>query len=134
MAKTAPATQQCPCGSTKIYKTCCEPLHRGDAASTAEALMRSRYTAFALGLTEYIQRSWHPSKRPPPSSAIDNGDTPRWTGLRIHRHEIIDDDRALVEFTARYKINGRAFALREVSHFVRENGHWFYVDGVVASE
>jgi SEC-C motif-containing protein len=121
----------CPCGTGRSYATCCEPLHNGEPAATAEALMRSRYTAFALDLPEYIQRSWHASTRPAPVTADDA--PARWLGLRIERVEALADDRATVEFSARYKIAGRAFALRETSRFVRENGHWFYVDGIVHS-
>lgn len=90
--------------------------------------MRSRYSAFALGLDAYIQRSWHVSTRPAPS-AVGMDHQQRWIGLQIKRHQPIDSGHALVEFSARYKINGRAFVLHEISRFVRESGHWFYVDG-----
>ncbi len=94
--------------------------------------MRSRYTAFTLGLDDYIQRSWHASTRSPASEMSDR-DKPQWIGLQIRRHEQIDSDHAVVEFVARYKINGRAFVLHEVSRFVRENNHWLYVDGEIKS-
>ena len=129
MASATPGSKTCLCGSKKPYAQCCEPLHRGAAAATAEALMRSRYSAFALGLDEYIQRSWHSSKRPPLNEISDN-EKPRWIGLQIKRHEQLDSDRAIVEFVARYKINGRAFVLHESSRFVRADGHWFYIDGI----
>lgn len=94
--------------------------------------MRSRYSAFALNLPEYIERSWHHSTRPAQTHAENSERVhTRWIGLRIKRHEIIDAEHALVEFIARYKINGRAFALHETSRFVRENGDWFYVDGKI---
>lgn len=92
--------------------------------------MRSRYSAFALRLDDYIQRSWHASTRPAPSeTGVD--EKQRWIGLQIKRHQPIDSEHALVEFSARYKINGRAFVLHEISRFVRESGHWFYVDGEI---
>src|SRR5690606_6355236 len=122
----------CVCGSGKPYVQCCEPLHQGEPASSAEALMRSRYSAFALGLPDYIERSWHQSTRPPVLSNDGAAEKQQWIGLRIKRHEIIDATHARVEFVARYKINGRAFALQETSRFVREDGHWFYVDGEIA--
>lgn len=131
MTKTTLENTACPCGSKLNYAQCCELLHQGASASNAEALMRSRYTAFALNLDEYLQRSWHVSTRPP-INEISRNEKPRWIGLQIKRHEQRDDNRAIVEFVARYKINGRAFALHETSHFVRENGHWFYVDGEIA--
>lgn len=122
------ASPDCPCGSKRSYRQCCELLHDGAPARDAEALMRSRYSAFALGRDDYLQRSWHASTRPA-SSATDAQQ--RWIGLQIKRHQPIDNEQALVEFVARYKINGRAFALREISRFVREGDHWFYVDGEI---
>lgn len=119
----------CPCGSKKYYAQCCGPLHNGAAARDAEALMRSRYCAFALGLDDYILRSWHDSTQPATLNSEGDVQRPRWIGLRINRHDSIDAEHARVEFIARYKINGRAFTLHEISRFVRENGHWFYIDG-----
>lgn len=130
MPKHTSSVSSCPCGSKKLYAQCCELLHQGAPAPSAEALMRSRYSAFALGLDEYIQRSWHASKRPL-ANTLDASEKTQWIGLQIKRHQSLDDDHASVEFSARYKINGRAFVLRETSRFVRENGHWFYVDGEV---
>lgn len=120
----------CPCGSNKDYAQCCGPLHKGEAASSAEALMRSRYSAFCLNLPEYLERSWH-SSTCPKGIAAENAAAvkPHWMGLRIKRHEIIDNDHAIVEFSARYKLRGRVSVVHEISRFVRENGHWFYVDG-----
>jgi SEC-C motif domain protein len=120
----------CPCGSKKSYGQCCELLHSGAAADSAEALMRSRYSAYALNLEEYLQRSWHASTRPQRIGLekIQSG-AQRWLGLQIKRCETIDATHALVEFVARYKIDGRAFRLHETSRFVREHGHWFYLDG-----
>jgi SEC-C motif-containing protein len=121
-------TNTCPCGTGRAYTVCCEPLHNGQPAARAEALMRSRYSAFVLDLPEYIQRSWHVSARP--SLTADNEPT-RWLGLRIEHAETLANDQATVEFSARYKVGGRAFVLRETSRFVHEDGHWFYVDGVI---
>lgn len=126
------ARPACPCGSKKSYQQCCEPLHKGVPAATAEALMRSRYCAFVIGLDDYIQRSWHATTRPV-FNEIDAGEKPRWIGLQIKRYEPLDSDHALVEFIARYKINGRAFLLHEISRFLREGDHWFYVDGDLRS-
>lgn len=116
----------CPCGEPKGYAECCGIYHAGTPAPTAEALMRSRYSAYALGLEAYILATWHTSTRPPdarPEQGI------RWLGLSIKRHEATGDGRALVEFVARYKIGGRAQRLHEVSRFVRDDGRWYYVDG-----
>ena len=117
----------CPCGLPKDYADCCGVYHGGVAAPTAEALMRSRYSAYALGLEAYVLATWHASARPPDASP-DRGI--RWLGLTIKHHEA-SDDSAFVEFVARYKIGGRAQRLHEVSRFVREDGRWYYVDGQV---
>lgn len=123
------ATKQtgCPCGSGAAYRACCEPLHQGTAAATAEALMRSRYSAFVLGLREYLLATWHPSTRPQ-TLEPDAGPRPQWLGLEVRRHTAAAN-RAQVEFVARYRVGGRGRRLHEVSRFVREDGRWFYLDG-----
>jgi SEC-C motif-containing protein len=120
----------CPCGQPKDYADCCGVYHGGVAAPTAEALMRSRYSAYALGRANYILATWHASTRPLDANP---GRGIRWIGLTIKRHET-SDDSALVEFVARYKTGGRAQRLHEVSRFVREHGRWYYVDGQVDDE
>jgi len=62
---------------------------------------------------------------------LADGVTTKWLGLEVKRHDQQQPDRAVVEFSARYKVNGRAHRLHEVSRFVRENGRWFYVEGDV---
>ena len=89
--------------------------------------MRSRYAAYVLGLEPYLLATWHPSTRPA-ELKLDE-DQPRWLGLSIKRHEVQDENNAIVEFVARYKVGGRAYRLHEISRFVREDGCWFYVDG-----
>lgn len=91
--------------------------------------MRSRYSAFCLDLHDYIARSWHSSTRPARPGDEPGAPKPRWIGLKVKRHEVIDDDHAIVEFVARYKLRGRVAALHEISRFVREGEHWYYVDG-----
>lgn len=118
----------CPCGSGRVLETCCGPFHTGEPAPDAERLMRSRYSAFALGLETYLLATWHPGTRP---AALELDATPRphWIGLTIKSHTRLDDDHATVEFIARYKLNGRAFKLHETSRFERVDGRWLYVDG-----
>jgi len=116
----------CPCGQPKDYADCCGIYHAGVAAPTAEALMRSRYSAYVLALEPYLLATWHTSTRPTDVTAEEKT---RWLGLTIKRFEATGADRALVEFVARYKIGGRAQRLHEVSRFVREDGRWYYVDG-----
>lgn len=92
--------------------------------------MRSRYTAFTSRREDYLLETWHPSTRPA-SLGLEADTKTKWLGLDVKRHEQPDADHALVEFVARYKVDGRAFRLHEVSRFVREGGTWFYVDGEV---
>ncbi len=120
-------TSPCPCGQGQDYSVCCAPLHRGNAwAGTPEQLMRSRYSAYVLGLTEYLRDSWAPETCPP-----DLAPDPqcKWLGLDIRAHALSDADHGTVEFVARYKINGRAFRLHETSRFERRDGRWLYLDG-----
>lgn len=117
----------CPCGGGK-YAVCCGRFHEGALPETAEQLMRSRYSAYVLGLTDHVHRSWHARTRPRPEELQGDGAI-RWLGLEVKKHVAISNDEATVEFVARSKSGGRAQRLHEVSRFVREGGQWFYVDG-----
>lgn len=120
-------SDSCPCGSGLTYGRCCAPWHAGAAAQTAEALMRSRYSAYVLKLEDYLLSTWHASTRP---SELDlDADSTRWLGLDVRRHLLQDDSHAMVEFVARYRIAGRGHRLHELSRFVHEDGRWYYVDG-----
>ena len=120
--------QACPCSAGgATYAQCCGRFHAGALPATAEQLMRSRYSAYALGLMDYVHRTWHAGTRPPREELAADGAT-KWLGLEVKRH-VPDGDAATVEFVARYKIGGRAHRLHEVSRFVREEGQWYYVDG-----
>ncbi|MGO4221572.1 YchJ family protein [Lysobacter sp. TAF61] len=125
-------TSLCPCGLGRPYTRCCGPLHAGGVAETAEALMRSRYSAFVLADVSYLLATWHRDTRPPALDLGEAGAT-RWLGLEVRRHAMTGADRATVEFVARYKVGGApAVRLREVSRFAREDGRWFYLDGEFA--
>jgi SEC-C motif-containing protein len=88
--------------------------------------MRSRYSAFVREDATWLLATWHASTRP---AQLDFESGARWLGLEVRRHRLIDADHAEVEFVARYRVAGRAVRLHESSRFVREEGHWFYVDG-----
>ncbi len=120
----------CPCGSGAGYADCCAPLHQGTPAQNAEQLMRSRYTAYVLGLTDYLRDTWYSETRP---ATLDLAAEPRpnWLGLKVIGQRQIDADHAEVEFVARYKINGKAYRMQETSRFIRDQGKWVYVDGDV---
>jgi SEC-C motif domain protein len=119
-------TGACPCGGAS-YSQCCGRFHHGALPETAEQLMRSRYSAYVLGLMDYVHHTWHASTRPE-SSELQHDTATKWLGLEVKRH-VPAGDEATVEFVARYKLGGRAHRLHEVSRFVRENGKWFYLDG-----
>ena len=91
--------------------------------------MRSRYTAFVTLNDGYLRQSWHPTTRPP---AMEFQARQQWLGLKILRTEAgsSNDSEGLVEFVARYKIDGKAYRLHEISRFVREDEKWLYVDGL----
>ena len=128
----ATPSSPCPCGGNGTYRECCgRYLEGGEIAPSAEALMRSRYTAYTRQNASYLLASWHRSNRPA-SLDLAEGVATKWLGLEVKRHEQQDGEHAIVEFVARYKVNGRAHRLHEVSRFVREDGRWFYVDGDIA--
>lgn len=122
--------QRCPCGSDS-YAECCGPLHEGkQGADTALALMRSRFSAFALGDVNYLLASWHPSTRP---KRLDLDSDVVWRRLQIVDTEAGagDDTTGVVEFRAQYVRHGRRHILHERSRFMREKSRWLYVDGDV---
>ena len=92
--------------------------------------MRSRYSAYALGLADYLLATWHPTTRPVAFDADPPG--LRWIGLDLLSHHPQDADHATVEFVARHKLGGRAQRLHELSRFERIDGRWYYRDGDVA--
>lgn len=121
---------RCPCGLPQPYAACCGRWHEGPQhlqAPDAQALMRSRYSAFVLGRHDYLLATWHPRTRP---VAIEP-DPPglRWLALEVKSHHRLDDGHASVEFVARHKQGGRARRLHELSRFERVEGIWLYVDG-----
>lgn len=146
--------EPCRCGSGQAYDTCCGCLHRGESvAPTPEALMRSRYSAFAHCDTEYLLTTWHPSTRPP---ELELDPAVEWRRLDIldadadgnarvdadtgrDRATAADGDTGEVEFRAYWRIlpaPGRARdggVLHERSRFVCERGRWYYLDGDIRS-
>ncbi len=127
-------TAGCPCDSGLTYAECCSRWHAGMQpeagvqpayATTPEALMRSRYSAYVLGLLDYLLATWHGST-PPGDLHLQ---PVRWLGLEV-RHAAATQDAGVVEFVARCRNNqGQAERMHEISRFVREGGRWYYVDG-----
>ena len=123
----------CPCESGQAYTVCCGAfIDNGALPATAERLMRSRYSAYVLAREDYLLRTWHGSTRPAQLGLQEAGPV-KWLGLKVLRTEAggATDREAIVEFVARYQVNGRSERLHEVSRFVCEAGQWLYVDGQV---
>ncbi len=124
------SSKYCPCGSSLTYEACCARFHQGLAAPTAEALMRSRYSAYVLKLADYLRATWHPSTCP--ATLIFSSDEPNWCGLEIRDSSggHANEQGGEVEFIAKWvSADGRCGALHERSRFVREEGRWYYLDG-----
>lgn len=123
-----PVPAACPCDPSRAYPDCCGRLHAGAAvADSAEALMRSRYSAYVVGELDYLRASWHPDTCP---AELEADPAVHWLGLHIKRHRREGEDAAVVEFVARYRLGGgSAVRLHEISRFVRIDGRWLYVDG-----
>jgi len=126
------ASLLCPCGSNIEYSLCCAPYIAGDKYPlTAEALMRSRFTAYSMENTDYIKETWDKASQPDQSTFSDEA-------IAWQRLEIIDtkkgglhDNKGIVEFKAYYSNKGEDYLLHEVSRFSKTNERWFYIDGVV---
>jgi SEC-C motif-containing protein len=104
-------------------------------APTPEALMRSRYAAYVLNLTDYLFQTWHPRTRPSQIEPTAAG--VKWLGLTIKAASAVvpgssdTADHATVTFLARSRHGGRAQRMHECSRFERDElGRWMYVDGV----
>ncbi|MEZ5608578.1 MAG: YchJ family metal-binding protein [Burkholderiaceae bacterium] len=138
MART-PRPAVCPCGGRPAgagYAACCgRYVEHFDTtpAPDAEALMRSRYSAFVRGDAAYLQASWHAGTRP---ATLELEPGVQWLGLELLAHRVLDDTHAEVEFVARSRAGGGpAQRLHERSRFVHECvagvWRWYYVDGTM---
>lgn len=116
----------CPCQSGKRYSDCCRPFHEGEAAPNAELLMRSRYSAYALHLPNYVLTTWHPAYRP---DSLDLDPDVQWRRLDIMDHSEIGD-RAVVEFRAHWRQKMERGIMHERSSFLLEDDRWYYTTGI----
>ncbi len=116
----------CPCGLPAAYDRCCGRFARGEAAPTAELLMRSRYTAYARQDGAHLLATWHSSTRPA-ALPVDAG--LRWTRLEVlgtTGGELLDTV-GTVHFRATHVRRSAVGVLEEHSRFGREDGRWVYV-------
>ncbi len=133
---TCPPNDPCPCESGRKYKKCCRPFHQGQPAPTAEALMRSRYCAYALGLADYILATTHP-KGPhhERNRAAWLNEVQRFCESTSFEGLVVsgareEGDRGMVAFHARLRQDEREATLSERSLFLREGGRWLYHSGL----
>lgn len=134
LRSTSGSTRPCPCGSGRSLGSCCAPRLSGVlAAPTAEALMRSRYTAYVLGNTDYLLATWCSDARP---DQLEVSAATRWLGLQVIGSEGGGeaDHEGTVEFVARFLEGDRYGELHEISGFGREQGMWCYRDGVLRQQ
>ena len=126
---------KCPCTSGREFAECCEPIiQQRQKATTAEQLMRSRYSAYALGHTDWIIESQSPDGR----QFVDRRATEEWSKRAVwHRMEILEvkdggpeDAEGFVDFKAHYTIAGEDIVHHEVASFRRVDDTWYFVDGV----
>ncbi len=125
----------CPCGRMQgkrslSFEQCCQRYldHFGSTpAPDAESLMRSRYSAFVLQRSDYLLITWDAILRP---DELDFDANTKWLGLQVKMHHTIDLEHAEVEFVARYRVQGKAPRLHELSRFVCRDGRWYYLDGI----
>lgn len=125
---------KCPCGSKKNYNECCEAVIKNTSATTALALMRSRYTAYQSGKANYILDTTHAKTKAQHNleSIAKWSRENTWVKLEVIsvEHGRINDDQGIVEFKAYYTDKeGNAQVHHEKSIFLKENKKWYYVEG-----
>ena len=125
-------TENCLCGSGLLYQACCGRFHSGEQLPvSAEALMRSRFTAYARQDIAYLLTSWDKGKRP---ARIDfSKETAKWHGLQIlnTKKGKAGDKKGVVEFKAFYTQDDEEYFMHEISRFVKNGQRWLYLDGVI---
>lgn len=120
------SSTECPCGSGTSYDACCGPLHRNERQATGVVeLMRSRYSAYAVGATDHLFRTWHPRTRP---EDVEPDPDLTWTALEVLDSEQQESTGA-VEFRAHWSVRGQDGVLHERSTFELRGGRWVYVAG-----
>jgi SEC-C motif-containing protein len=124
----------CPCGSSLTYDACCRPVIKGERpATTAEELMRSRYSAYVMKEIDFLRTSLHPGHR----SDFNEKSTRAWAeSSEWHSLEILktveggpEDSEGKVEFIATFSDKGTRKEHHELSSFRKENGMWYLVKG-----
>lgn len=118
---------QCPCNTSRTYEDCCQKAHKNiESVTSAEILMRSRYSAFVLANISYLQKSHHSSTRP---SKREKREIEKWTtSVNWLKLEVLNTTEDTVEFKAFYMENGTVNIIHENSKFCKENNYWVYLE------
>ena len=128
-------SQLCPCTSKLTYEKCCEPFLTGKALpESAEQLMRSRFTAYAMNKHLYLVETTAPERRA--TLTPDELDGSYCRSVKCISLKILGkraggptDDTGVVIFHAKIQIKGKATLYREKGTFRREEGRWLFVSG-----
>jgi SEC-C motif-containing protein len=128
-------SQMCPCGSGNSLAQCCGRYHAGAPAPSAQSLMRSRYSAYVLGLIDYLIATTLPAQQ----AGLDRAAISAWSlastwlGLEVESAESIggQPEHAFVTFTARWHDDSGEHSHRERSAFVQHAGRWYFIDPTV---
>ncbi|MDN5681077.1 MAG: YchJ family protein [Ewingella sp.] len=129
-------SQPCPCGSGEVFEKCCQPfLLNAQIAPTPSALMRSRYSAYAMQNADYLIATWHADCQPERwRESLEEGfKNTHWLGLNvIDAQPGKQADEGYVEFAARFKEPDKEeiHLVHERSRFLRVNERWYYIDGI----
>ncbi|MDY3868682.1 MAG: YchJ family protein [Pyramidobacter sp.] len=129
----------CPCGSGREFESCCKPIIDGvRKAATAEDLMRARYTAYTTGAIDFIMSSHDPETRETVSEDATRkwSQSARWLGLDIRKtvEGGVKDTKGLVEFVAKFEIEGKEVDHHEKAVFRKQKDEWYFVDGQIVTE
>jgi len=129
---TAPL--DCPCASGKPFDSCCGPYLSGKAAApTAEALMRARYSSYATGRIDFVEKTHAPESRADFNRKASEkwAKESVWKGLSVIavKDGLESHDTGVVSFTARFTSGGQDYEHREIASFRKDGGTWYFVDG-----
>ncbi len=132
-------TQQCHCQSGKPFAECCEPYIKGvNNPPTAEALMRSRYSAYVTEDIPYLANTLHPKEREDfdEAGAAKWAREANWQGLEVVRTDkgSANDSKGEVEFKVSYKRHGSTCIHHERAEFRKSEGIWYFFDGKMISD
>lgn len=125
----------CPCGSGKQFGACCALYINGEPAPDAQALMRSRYTAYVVGALDHVAATHAPEVR----EDFNRAEAERLA--RVCQFQYLDirkvvenGDSAQIDFVIRFRRDNKDMMQVELAEFRRENGHWLYAGGKLSSQ